>query len=91
MLRPWHGAKRGAPIPSHRIAGRSGAIFRSPVLRLVRAPGDARAVVLLGAAARGTELVLDLVRAADELSGAPATRTETLRVALDNAPWEVED
>ena len=29
--------------------------------------------------------------AADELSGAPATRTETLRVALDDAPWEVED
>lgn len=64
---------------------------RAPVTRLVRAPGDTRAVVLLGPSARGTELVLDLVRGADPLSGAAATTATAVRVALVRAPWEMED
>jgi hypothetical protein len=81
----WLGLAVNTDVPA------AGEPPRAPVTRLVRAPGDTRAVVLLGPSARGTELVLDLVRAADELAGTPATRTPTLRVALDDAPWEVED
>jgi hypothetical protein len=64
---------------------------RAPVTRLVRGPGDTRAVVLLGPSARGTELVLDLVRAADPLSGGTATMATAVRVFFGSAPWEVAD
>ncbi|MDM7855157.1 hypothetical protein [Cellulomonas alba] len=69
----------------------AGDLPRAPVTRLVRAPGDTRAVVLLGPSARGTELVLDLVRAADPLSGTAGSTATAARVPLVRAPWEMED
>lgn len=58
------------------------------VLRIVPAPGEARAVALLGPDARGREVRLDLVRAADPLSGLEERRIEAVRVMLGRAPWE---
>jgi large repetitive protein len=63
----------------------------APVTRIVRGPGDTRAVILLGAGARGTELTVQLVREADELSGAAAAPVTAVQVLLERAPWEVED
>ena len=81
----WLSLKVSASAPG------AGDAPRAPVTRLVRAPGDTRAVVLLGPSARGTELVLDLVRAADPLSGAAGSTATTVRAALVRAPWEMED
>ncbi|MDM7830260.1 DUF6603 domain-containing protein [Cellulomonas edaphi] len=63
----------------------------APVTRVVRGPGDTRAVILLGAGARGTQLTVQLVRAADELAGTPAKPATAVQVLLERAPWEVED
>ncbi|HYW49682.1 MAG TPA: hypothetical protein VE861_03700 [Gemmatimonadaceae bacterium] len=64
---------------------------RATVTRLVHGPGGTRAVVLLGAGARGAEVRLDLVVTADVLAGTVDQPTETLRVRLVRAPWEVEE
>lgn len=61
------------------------------VTRLVHGPGHTRAIALLGPGARGTELRLDLVVAADDLAGSAQRRAEVVRVAFEQAPWEVED
>jgi hypothetical protein len=58
---------------------------------MVLGPGATRAVVLLTPGARGSELRLDLVVAADELAGAAEKRAEAVRIVLNKAPWEVED
>ncbi|MEN0129598.1 MAG: DUF6603 domain-containing protein [Brevundimonas sp.] len=63
----------------------------APVTRIVRAPGDTRAVILLGPGARGTQLTVQLVREADELSGTAAAPVTAVQVLLERAPWEVED
>ncbi|HEY3438653.1 MAG TPA: hypothetical protein VGK35_13275, partial [Actinotalea sp.] len=68
-----------------------GSPAQAPVTRIVRGPGGTRAVVLLGPGARGTELRLDLVRAADELAASPEARSAAVHLMLDTAPWEVED
>ena len=59
--------------------------------RIVRGPGNTRAVVLLGAGSRGKEMRLDLVSAADALAGTPESRATAVRVSLVRAPWEMED
>ena len=64
---------------------------QAPVTRLVRGPGGTRAVVLLGPGARGTEVRLDLVAAADQLAPSAEVRAMAVQVLLDSAPWEVED
>jgi hypothetical protein len=61
------------------------------VTRLVHGPGGTRAVALLGPGARGAEVRLDLVLAADPLSGDAEARAEAVRVKLVRAPWEVDD
>jgi hypothetical protein len=68
-----------------------GDLPRAGITRLVKGAGGTRAVVLLTPGSRGTELRLDLVLAGDALAGTPEQRAEALRIALDRAPWEVED
>ncbi|WP_029290314.1 DUF6603 domain-containing protein [Cellulomonas sp. HZM] len=80
-----------APRPGDWMTLRVGASSAAPVTRVVRAPGDTRAVVLLGPGARGTQLVVELVRTADELSGEPEHAVTAVKVLLESAPWEVED
>ncbi|ROS26118.1 hypothetical protein EDF34_2447 [Cellulomonas sp. PhB150] len=63
----------------------------APVTRVVRAPGDTRAVILLGAGARGKQLTVQLRREADDLSGTAAAAVTAVQVLLERAPWEVED
>ncbi len=60
----------------------------APVTRIVRGPGDTRAVVLLGPGARGTELRLRLRRRTDPLAGVPDELADAVRVLLRAAPWE---
>lgn len=69
----------------------AGAPPRANVIRLVHAPGSARAVALLAPNARGRELVLDLVVKADLLAGTSDQTALALSVLLARAPWEVED
>lgn len=64
---------------------------RAAIARIVRAPGDARAVVLLAPNQRGAEVRLDLVVAAEPLTGAAARPVELLRLPCMRAPWEMED
>ncbi|WP_372594859.1 hypothetical protein [Actinotalea sp.] len=78
-LRPVAGAPPAGSPPS------------APVTRIVQGPGRTRAVVLLGPAARGSELRLELVVAADVLSADAETTARAVQVLLDAAPWEVED
>jgi hypothetical protein len=61
---------------------------QAAVTRVVRAPGWTRAVVLLALGARGAEVRLDLVLAADPLAGAAERRAEAVRLRLVRAPWE---
>jgi large repetitive protein len=68
-----------------------GDLPRAAVTRVVQGPGSTRAIVLLGAGARGAEVRLDLVSAADKLAVTPEKRTTAVRVSLLHAPWEVED
>jgi len=68
-----------------------GDLPRAGITRIVACPGRTRAVVLLGAGARGTEARLDLVLADDDLAGLPERRSTVVRVSLQRAPWEVED
>lgn len=60
----------------------------APVQRIVRCPGDTRAVVLLGPGARGTAVRLDLVNDGDDLAGVATTRHAAVDVPLLAAPWE---
>ena len=69
----------------------AGDLPRAGITRIVACPGRTRAVVLLGAGARGTEARLDLVLADDDLAGLPERRSTVVRVSLQRAPWEVED
>ena len=69
----------------------AGDLPRAVITRTVACPGRTRAVVLLGAGARGTEARLDLVLVADDLAGLPERRSTVVRVSLQRAPWEVED
>lgn len=64
---------------------------RAAVTQLVRAPGGTRALALLAPGARGSEVRLELVVAADPLAGLPEQPAETVRVLLARAPWEGED
>jgi hypothetical protein len=64
---------------------------RAGVTRIVAGPGGTRAVVLLAAGARGSEVRLDLVVAGDPLAGTAEQRAEAVRLALLRAPWEVDD
>jgi hypothetical protein len=68
-----------------------GDLPRAGVTRLVRGPGDTRAVVLLGAGSRDHEVRLDLVVASDPLAQTPDKRETAVRISLRRAPWEVED
>jgi hypothetical protein len=64
---------------------------RAPISRIVRGPGGTRAIVMLGAGARGCEARLDLEVAADQLAGSSASAVTAVRVSLASAPWEVDD
>jgi large repetitive protein len=66
----------------------SGDPSRAPIVRVVRGPGDTRAVVLLGGGARGGEVRLALRRKADPLVGGADEVADTVRVLLRAAPWE---
>jgi len=68
-----------------------GDLARASVTKIVRGPGDTRAIALLASGSRGTEVRLDLVTAADALAGTPEGRATAVRVGLVRAPWEVED
>ena len=68
-----------------------GDLPRAAVTRIIRCPGDTRAIVLLAPGSRDHEVRLDLVVAADPLAGAPETRRTAVRMGLVRAPWEVED
>jgi len=64
---------------------------RAGITRVVRCPGDTRAIAFLAPGSRGREARLDLVLPADVLAGLPE-RTETAaRISVQRAPWEVED
>ena len=63
----------------------------APVNRIVQGPGRTRAVVLLGGSARGTQVALDLLVAADVLAGAPEKRSLAAGIPMVAAPWEVAD
>jgi hypothetical protein len=69
----------------------AGDLPRATVTRIVRGPGNTRAVVLLASGSRGRELRLDLVTAADALAGTPESRATAVRVSLVRAPWEMDD
>ena len=69
----------------------AGSPAAAPVTRVVHGAGQTRAVVLLGPAARGTELRLELVVAADALTATAEETAMAVQVLLDAAPWEVED
>ena len=64
---------------------------RAVVTRIVRCPGDTRAIALLAPGSRGAEVRLDLVVAADDLVATAPSRRTAVRMHLDRAPWEVED
>ncbi|WP_076262541.1 hypothetical protein [Intrasporangium flavum] len=64
---------------------------RATVTRIVRCPGDTRAIALLAPGSRGQEVRLDLVVAADPLAGLAEDRRTCVRMGLFRAPWEVED
>ena len=74
-----------------RRAPAAGAPPRANGVRLVHAPGSARAIALLAPNARGSELVLDIVVKADLLAGTSDQIALALSVLLSRAPWEVED
>ena len=78
-------------VRSSTTAPAAGDLPRAPVERIIRGPGDTRAIVLLGPGARGTEARIDLVVAADALAGTGETPVTIVRAALVRAPWEVED
>ncbi len=69
----------------------AGDFPRAAVTRIIRCPGDTRAIAVLAPGARGQEVRLDLVVAADAVAGAPEKRATAVRMALLRAPWEVED
>lgn len=64
---------------------------RTTVDRVIRAPGDCRAIVLLAPNQRGTELLVDLVVPTNELYGEPERREPLFGVSLHAAPWEEEN
>jgi hypothetical protein len=59
----------------------AGDLPRAVISRTIACPGRTRAVILLGAGARGTEARLDLVLAADDLAGQPERRSGHCRSA----------
>ena len=64
---------------------------RAAITRVVRCPGDTRAIAFLAPGSRGREARLDLVLPADVLAGLPERTEAAARVSLQRAPWEVED
>ena len=62
---------------------------RTSVSRVIRCPGDTRALLLPSLGSRGSELLVDLVSPAASLGQRPQRRARLLQVALDRAPWEV--
>ncbi|MBK8733743.1 MAG: hypothetical protein IPL93_13055 [Actinomycetales bacterium] len=64
---------------------------RAGITRVVRCPGDTRAIAFLAPGSRGREARLDLVLPADVLAGLPERPAAAARVSLQRAPWEVED
>ena len=81
----WLSLKPSTAVPA------AGDPPQTSITRLVKGPGGTRAVLLLAPGSRGTELRLDLVVAGDALAGTAEQRAEALRIALQRAPWEVED
>ena len=69
----------------------AGDFPRAVVTRIIHCPGDTRAIALLAPGARGQEVRLDLVVAADPVAASPEKRATAVRMALLRAPWEVED
>ena len=69
----------------------AGDLPRAGVTRIIRGPGGTRAIAILAAGARGREVRLDLLTAADLLAQTPQTAVTATRVSLVRAPWEVED
>lgn len=61
---------------------------RATVDRILRGPGDSRAVVLLAPGARGHELLLNLVVPANPLYGDAAQTWPIFGMHLRHAPWE---
>jgi hypothetical protein len=78
-------------LAASSAAPSAGDPVRAGITRVVRGPGDTRAVVLLAPGARGAEVRLDLVVAADPLAGIAEQRSEAVRLLLTHAPWEMED
>jgi len=56
--------------------------------RVVRGPGNQRAVIVLQPNQRGRQLVVDLVRPADPVSATGADSAELLSITVARAPWE---
>lgn len=89
----WWEARPREWLSLEQGTGGGGDLPAAAVTRIVRGPGGTRAVVLLGAGARGGVLSLDLVQQADPLTeaGAAPTRIPAVAVPLLAAPWEVPD
>lgn len=66
----------------------TGDLPAAPVSRVIRGPGDTRAIVLLAAGARGTVVRLDLRHVGDALAETPTTSHRVVDLALRSAPWE---
>jgi hypothetical protein len=78
-------------VADSTAAAAAGDLPRATVNRIVHGPGGTRAVAILAPGARGHEVRLDLVTAADPLAGTPERRSTAARVGLTAAPWEVQD
>lgn len=66
----------------------AGDLPRAAVDRIVRGPGDSRAVVLLAPEARGSELLVNLVVPVNPLYGDPQQTWPIFGMHLRHAPWE---
>lgn len=90
---PSHGWWAARPQPCLTPAGvlAPGAGEVTAQGPLVVAPGGTRVLAFLPANARGARFRLDLLRPGDPLAGTADERALAVDVALEKAPWEVED
>ena len=56
--------------------------------RVVRGPGNQRAVIVLQPNQRGRQLVVNLVRPVDPVSASGADSAELVSITVARAPWE---
>lgn len=85
----WAARKLPWLLPEPSVAQPApGEPASAAVTRLLRGPGDTRAVAVLGPGSRGSQLRIDLRHAIDALSGGADTVAAAVRVTLGRPPWE---